>query len=85
MQKLFGNFSFPGGMGSHATPEVPGSLHEVSTHCSNESTERTLVNKEAHAFPHPFVRSGRRTRLLDLTRLWDRIRSTRPDRPDHGR
>jgi phosphoketolase len=29
MQRLFHQFSFPGGMGSHATPEVPGSLHEV--------------------------------------------------------
>jgi len=30
MQLLFRNFSHPGGNGSHATPEVPGSLHEVS-------------------------------------------------------
>jgi hypothetical protein len=29
MQLLFRNFSHPGGTGSHATPEVPGSLHEV--------------------------------------------------------
>jgi len=28
MQKLFRRFSFPGGVGSHATPEVPGSIHE---------------------------------------------------------
>ncbi|HTJ97129.1 MAG TPA: phosphoketolase, partial [Rhodocyclaceae bacterium] len=28
MRKLFRQFSFPGGIGSHATPEVPGSLHE---------------------------------------------------------
>ncbi|MEW6168349.1 MAG: phosphoketolase family protein [Pseudomonadota bacterium] len=26
--KLFRQFSFPGGIGSHATPEIPGSIHE---------------------------------------------------------
>ncbi|TAM95607.1 MAG: phosphoketolase, partial [Rhodanobacteraceae bacterium] len=28
LQKLFKQFSFPGGIGSHATPECPGSIHE---------------------------------------------------------
>ncbi|TLQ06221.1 phosphoketolase family protein [Marinilactibacillus psychrotolerans] len=28
MQKLFKQFSFPGGFGSHAAPETPGSIHE---------------------------------------------------------
>ena len=28
MQRFFRQFSFPGGIGSHATPETPGSLHE---------------------------------------------------------
>lgn len=28
MQKFFKDFSFPGGIGSHATPETPGSIHE---------------------------------------------------------
>jgi xylulose-5-phosphate/fructose-6-phosphate phosphoketolase len=28
MQQLFRSFSFPGGVGSHVTPEVPGSIHE---------------------------------------------------------
>ncbi|MCH8900258.1 MAG: phosphoketolase family protein [Acidobacteria bacterium] len=28
MGKLFREFSFPGGIGSHVTPEVPGSIHE---------------------------------------------------------
>ncbi len=28
MGRLFKQFSFPGGIGSHATPEVPGSIHE---------------------------------------------------------
>ncbi|KAL2171458.1 hypothetical protein VTG60DRAFT_2865 [Thermothelomyces hinnuleus] len=28
LQKFFKHFSFPGGIGSHATPETPGSLHE---------------------------------------------------------
>jgi xylulose-5-phosphate/fructose-6-phosphate phosphoketolase len=28
MKKLFKQFSFPGGVGSHCTPELPGSIHE---------------------------------------------------------
>jgi xylulose-5-phosphate/fructose-6-phosphate phosphoketolase len=28
MKKLFQQFSFPGGIGSHVTPEIPGSIHE---------------------------------------------------------
>jgi xylulose-5-phosphate/fructose-6-phosphate phosphoketolase len=28
MQQFFKQFSFPGGIGSHATPETPGSIHE---------------------------------------------------------
>ena len=28
MKRFFRQFSFPGGIGSHATPETPGSLHE---------------------------------------------------------
>jgi len=28
MQQLFRKFSFPGGIGSHCTPETPGSIHE---------------------------------------------------------
>jgi xylulose-5-phosphate/fructose-6-phosphate phosphoketolase len=28
MQRLFKQFSFPGGVGSHVTPETPGSIHE---------------------------------------------------------
>src|SRR5947199_3307034 len=28
MKRLFRQFSFPGGVGSHVTPETPGSMHE---------------------------------------------------------
>ena len=28
MERLFRQFSFPGGIGSHVTPETPGSIHE---------------------------------------------------------
>ncbi|HBC56927.1 MAG TPA: phosphoketolase, partial [Gammaproteobacteria bacterium] len=28
MKRLFKQFSFPGGVGSHCTPELPGSIHE---------------------------------------------------------
>ena len=27
-EKFFRQFSFPGGIGSHCTPETPGSIHE---------------------------------------------------------
>src|SRR5260370_2182248 len=30
MLKFFRQFSFPGGIGSHCTPETPGSIHKVS-------------------------------------------------------
>jgi xylulose-5-phosphate/fructose-6-phosphate phosphoketolase len=30
LRKLFAQFSFPGGIGSHVTPECPGSIHEGS-------------------------------------------------------
>ena len=28
MKRFFKEFSFPGGIGSHCTPETPGSIHE---------------------------------------------------------
>ena len=28
LRRFFKQFSFPGGIGSHATPETPGSIHE---------------------------------------------------------
>jgi xylulose-5-phosphate/fructose-6-phosphate phosphoketolase len=28
LSRLFKHFSFPGGIGSHCTPEIPGSIHE---------------------------------------------------------
>ena len=28
LHQLFKQFSFPGGIGSHCTPETPGSIHE---------------------------------------------------------
>src|SRR5947209_12681094 len=33
MQKLFKQFSFPGGIPSHAAPETPGSIHEGGELC----------------------------------------------------
>ena len=30
MRRFFKQFSFPGGIGSHCTPEMPGSVHELS-------------------------------------------------------
>jgi xylulose-5-phosphate/fructose-6-phosphate phosphoketolase len=49
MQRLFKQFSFPGGVPSHAAPETPGSIHEVAnsatrsrTHMVRHSTIQTL-------------------------------------------
>ena len=33
LQKLFRQFSFPGGIPSHVSPECPGSIHEGGGHC----------------------------------------------------
>lgn len=33
LQKLFKQFSFPGGIPSHASPECPGSIHEGGPRC----------------------------------------------------
>jgi xylulose-5-phosphate/fructose-6-phosphate phosphoketolase len=48
MRRLFGQFSFPGGIPSHASPETPGSIHEgansdmpCSTLTVRHSTTRT--------------------------------------------
>src|SRR4030066_1738413 len=44
MQRLFRQFSFPGGIGSHVTAEVPGSIHEGGE----------LGYALSHAFAAPF-------------------------------
>src|SRR3984893_719961 len=48
MLRLFKQFSFPGGIGSHCTPETPGAIHEggelgyvLSHACGRRSTTRT--------------------------------------------
>lgn len=43
LQKLFKQFSFPGGIPSHASPECPGSIHEGG---------------ELELFAQPLVRSS---------------------------
>ena len=44
MKQLFKQFSFPGGIGSHVTPETPGSIHEGGElgYCSRPCFRRGL-------------------------------------------
>lgn len=37
LQKFFKYFSFPGGVGSHATPETPGSMFVLSAKALNQA------------------------------------------------
>ena len=49
IQRFFKQFSFPGGMGGHATPETPGTIHEATglracpTPLARSSTARDLI------------------------------------------
>jgi xylulose-5-phosphate/fructose-6-phosphate phosphoketolase len=47
MRKLFRSFSFPGGIGSHVTAEIPGSLHEGG------ELGYALAHAYGAAFDHP--------------------------------
>lgn len=51
MQKLFKQFSFPGGIGSHAAPETPGSIHEGGElgYALSHATGAVLDNPEVIA------------------------------------
>ena len=46
MRRLFHQFSFPGGIGSHVTPETPGSIHEGET-SENKWRSRSLADMPA--------------------------------------
>ena len=47
MRRFFKEFSFPGGIGSHCTPETPGSLHEGG------ELGYSLAHAYGAAFDHP--------------------------------
>ena len=47
LQKFFQQFSFPGGIGSHCTPETPGSIHEGG------ELGYSLVHAFGAVFDHP--------------------------------
>jgi xylulose-5-phosphate/fructose-6-phosphate phosphoketolase len=47
MQRLFRQFSFPGGIGSHVTAEIPGSIHEGG------ELGYSLAHAYGAAFDHP--------------------------------
>ena len=46
LRKFFKEFSFPGGIGSHCTPETPGSIHETAnsaTCCRTLAALRSII------------------------------------------
>ena len=46
MRRLFKQFSFPGGIGSHCTPETPGSIHEggeLGYRCRTHTARRSTI------------------------------------------
>lgn len=47
LRRLFRSFSFPGGLGSHCTPELPGSIHEGG------ELGYSLAHAFGAAFDHP--------------------------------
>lgn len=48
LQRLFKRFSFPGGIGSHCTPELPGSIHEGGElgYCLSHATGAAFDNPD---------------------------------------
>jgi xylulose-5-phosphate/fructose-6-phosphate phosphoketolase len=64
MRRFFKQFSFPGGVGSHATPETPGSIHEGGE----------LGYSISHAFGTVFDRPN----LISLTMVGDGEAETGP-------
>jgi len=64
MRRFFKQFSFPGGIGSHATPETPGSIHEGGE----------LGYSISHAFGTVFDHPG----LITLTMVGDGEAETGP-------
>ncbi|KAG9582535.1 D-xylulose 5-phosphate/D-fructose 6-phosphate phosphoketolase, partial [Aureobasidium melanogenum] len=59
MQRFFKQFSFPGGIGSHATPETPGSIHE-----GGELALQTMVG-DGEAETGPLATSWHSTKFLN--------------------
>jgi hypothetical protein len=56
LQRFFKQFSFPGGIGSHATPETPRSIHEggeLGYSISHVSRTGLVKNSAAPAYTAP--------------------------------
>ena len=70
LQRFFKQFSFPGGIGSHATPETPGSIHEGGE----------LGYSISHAFGTVFDRPD----LITLVMAGDGESETGPAAPEFG-
>ena len=49
MQRFFKQFSFPGGIGSHSTPETPGSIHEGG------ELGYSISHAYGTAYDHPYL------------------------------
>ena len=76
LRELFRQFSFPGGIGSHATPEAPGSIHEggelgyALTHAfgavfDNPDLVAICVVGDGEAETGPLAASWHSTKFLD--------------------
>ena len=62
LQEFFRQFSFPGGIGSHCTPETPGSIHEggeLGYVLSHGVSPRPFTDKQHHQpFAQPISSTG---------------------------
>jgi xylulose-5-phosphate/fructose-6-phosphate phosphoketolase len=79
MQKFFKQFSFPGGIGSHCTPETPGSIHEggelgyslshgFGAAFDNPNLIVTVVVGDGEAETGPLATSWHSNKFLNLIR-----------------
>ena len=81
MQRFFKQFSFPGGIGSHATPETPGSIHEGG------ELGYSISHAYGTVFDHPDLitaRDGGRRRVRDRP-AGHQLAQQQISQPDHRR
>ena len=76
LQKLFLQFSFPGGIPSHASPECPGSIHEIlvqmAANFSATYTCRTFATMQSRYRFQVRRAMGTRVCLVHFCGMWQR-------------
>ena len=101
MQKFFKQFSFPGHIGSHVTPETPGSIHEGGelgyslSHAYGAALDNpdlivACVVGDGEAETGPLATAWHSNKFINPVRDGDRAADTQPQRlqdrqPDHPR